>query len=204
MFLYVLQLVSNKWYVGTTSQTVEECFEQHQRGDGAEWTKLYKPKRIVEMNELREPWAFVSGKQMEKLSEMMLIHGVNNVRGGPFAYVRDFTEADVEHLSSMIGYSLDMNYKDLREGIAASIRCGNSPYLKCAKCGENNENNDRLKPLCTNCFKGWAANKGKAVCTSAAISNHPGSLFVINGDVNGSNFGNVNNAACPHFASSGV
>jgi hypothetical protein len=43
MTLYVLKLLHDKWYVGTTSRPFEVRYQEHASGRGSEWTKLHPP-----------------------------------------------------------------------------------------------------------------------------------------------------------------
>lgn len=76
--LYVLELQNNKVYVGKTDN-VDLRFSQHQSGNGAEWTRLHKPLRILETRDCK------SAEDENNLTkEMMMKHGIDNVRGGAF------------------------------------------------------------------------------------------------------------------------
>lgn len=46
-YLYLLELEQGMFYIGSTGN-VQRRFEAHRRGNGAKWTKLYKPIRVVE------------------------------------------------------------------------------------------------------------------------------------------------------------
>lgn len=78
--IYVLELVEGKYYVGAT-KNVEERYKQHLSGRGANWTRAYKPVRILETspgNKLDED---------RKFKEMVFRFGVDNVRGASYAAV---------------------------------------------------------------------------------------------------------------------
>lgn len=79
--LYVLSLSDNKWYVGRTGN-VERRFEQHMNGDGAKWTWLHKPLKIVETREMKS-----DADEDEVTLEYMEKYGMYNVRGGQFCSV---------------------------------------------------------------------------------------------------------------------
>lgn len=76
MYLYVLELENNFWYVGR-SRNCEKRFLEHQQGSGAKWTKLHKPIRMqcklleLDLNhETRLP------------IQLMIMYGADRVRGG--------------------------------------------------------------------------------------------------------------------------
>ena len=75
--IYVLELEENKWYVGITTN-LNYRWGQHLSGEGAKWTRLHKPKRIVEIysdNCDRKLEDEVTKKYVER-------YGRENVRGG--------------------------------------------------------------------------------------------------------------------------
>lgn len=45
-WVYVLELVNKKYYVGI-SKDYKKRFEEHKRGEGSDFTKKYKPLHIV-------------------------------------------------------------------------------------------------------------------------------------------------------------
>lgn len=83
-WLYILKLEDDKWYVGITSKTPEERFQEHVlKVRGAYWTMKHKPIEI----ELTEDLGVVSKKFAEqyenKVTRMLMKErGLNNVRGG--------------------------------------------------------------------------------------------------------------------------
>ena len=79
VYVYVLQLSDEKWYVGKTNRSLKARFTEHLEGKGSEWTKKYKPIRIEES--CKNP-----GDNMENLWTKMYMHlyGIENVRGGVY------------------------------------------------------------------------------------------------------------------------
>jgi predicted GIY-YIG superfamily endonuclease len=78
--IYVLKLESNKYYVGKTTLPVEERFYQHKSGKGAEWTKKFRPLKIVFKQ--REKTSFSEDTMVK---EYMKKYGIDNVRGGSYS-----------------------------------------------------------------------------------------------------------------------
>lgn len=81
--LYVLQLVSNKFYIGKTYKNVSDRFNSHKKGLGAEWTKLYKPILVLEQFESNDK--FDEDKYTKKYMER---YGIDNVRGGSYSSIK--------------------------------------------------------------------------------------------------------------------
>lgn len=93
-WLYILQLEKGKWYVGITTKTPEERFNEHKLGKrAAYWTMRYKPVSI----ELIEDLGIVSKEHAETYENkttrlLMKERGLNNVRGGDLTGVDDYTK----------------------------------------------------------------------------------------------------------------
>ena len=92
--IYVLQLVSNKFYIGKTCKSVSERFNTHKKGSGAEWTKIYKPILVLEQFESNDK--FDEDKYTKKYMDKF---GIDNVRGGSYSSVRleDWQIKAIEH-----------------------------------------------------------------------------------------------------------
>ena len=79
MFIYVLKLEKFKWYIGR-SCNVDARYQQHANGNGAEWTKLFKPVSM-----LPHPKIETSPHDEDNLTlEYMCQYGIENVRGASF------------------------------------------------------------------------------------------------------------------------
>jgi predicted GIY-YIG superfamily endonuclease len=79
--IYVLALENDKYYVGKTCNLARRL-DEHYNGDGAAWTKLYKPMTCLATH--------VSTSKFDEsvvTKEWMLTKGINNVRGGPYTQV---------------------------------------------------------------------------------------------------------------------
>lgn len=78
VYIYVLELVDNKYYVGKTDNP-QFRLESHFNSNGAAWTKKYKPINIIELIPNCDDYDEdkYTLKYMEK-------YGINNVRGGSF------------------------------------------------------------------------------------------------------------------------
>jgi len=80
--IYVLKLLQDKYYIGKTYKDINQRFTQHYKGIGAEWTKLYKPIKMIEFfqttNKFQED--LITKKYMDKF-------GIENVRGGSYCKI---------------------------------------------------------------------------------------------------------------------
>lgn len=98
--IYVLELEQGKYYVGYTECSTEKRIMAHVRGSGAEWTRRYKPVRIV---------GTLDG-DTETESDVTLWfmreHGWENVRGGKWTRV-DMRNPPNEFLRYCAGIPLD-------------------------------------------------------------------------------------------------
>lgn len=85
--LYILKLQQGKYYVGITSQTPEERFQEHLHGRKSYWTEAYPPLEILQTVSLGE-LDFESAKQYENrvVRKVIKEKGINNVRGGDILY----------------------------------------------------------------------------------------------------------------------
>jgi hypothetical protein len=80
--IYVLRCTNNKYYIGKTLTNVNKRFRIHIKGNGAVWTKKYKPIEILK-----------TYKNCDKFDEdkytkiYMDKYGIDNVRGGSYTKI---------------------------------------------------------------------------------------------------------------------
>lgn len=107
VFIYVLKLQKGKYYVGKTSNP-QFRLDSHVNGNGSEWTKLYKPIKLLELKQDCDDY------DEDKYTIMYMDkYGIDNVRGGSYTYVK-----------------LDPSTKN------QLIKISNSTNNKCFKCGK--------------------------------------------------------------------
>ncbi len=79
IYLYVLQLEYNKFYIGRT-ENVDKRVADHILGNGSEWTRLYRVMCLLEWHVLTD--VFDEDKYVKKY---MNLYGIDNVRGGSYS-----------------------------------------------------------------------------------------------------------------------
>src|ERR1043165_4391174 len=102
--VYVLKCNNEKYYVGKTRRNVNTRFQEHRDGFGSEWTRKYRPIRIIESS----VQATNNFLELTKTLEYMEKYGVENVRGGPYCQV-DLPEIIKDVINRQLSY--DSCYK---------------------------------------------------------------------------------------------
>jgi hypothetical protein len=112
--LYVLKLIKNKYYIGKTYQDTQIRFDKHIKGSGSQWTKLYKPVKIVE--EFQTTDKFIEDVYTKKYMDL---YGVENVRGGSYSQIV-LTEWQIKSLVNELRTANDLCFKCGKSGHFAS------------------------------------------------------------------------------------
>ena len=107
--LYILELEKGKYYVGKTDN-LEKRFEQHKNGQGSEWTRTYKPIKMLETRKVTS-----SHDENNVTKDFMKKYGIENVRGGSYCQVD-------------LPYHID-------ETIRHELRSNDDKCFKCGKPG---------------------------------------------------------------------
>jgi len=82
VFIYIIQLEQGKYYIGKTNNP-EFRLKSHFNSNGSEWTKIYKPLRVIELKPNCDDY------DEDKITiQYMDKYGINNVRGGSFVSVK--------------------------------------------------------------------------------------------------------------------
>ena len=82
VYIYCLLLEQNKFYIGKTANP-DYRLEDHFKGRGSEWTKLYKPIKVLELLEDCDDY-----DEDKYVRIYMDQHGIENVRGGSFSTIK--------------------------------------------------------------------------------------------------------------------
>jgi predicted GIY-YIG superfamily endonuclease len=90
--LYILQLEEGKYYVGKTDN-VAKRYSEHKTGYGSEWTKLYKPIKMLETRQVK-----TDSDETDVTRELMKKYGIHNVRGGAYCQIKlpDYVQKTLE------------------------------------------------------------------------------------------------------------
>jgi predicted GIY-YIG superfamily endonuclease len=109
--LYVLELEDGKYYVGTTNN-LQRRFQEHVDGAGSVWTRRYVPIAI-------ERSVAVEGPLHEDrvTKELMLKHGIENVRGGSYCSI-ELEDGQLQSLTT-----------ELRSATGVCFQCGRSGHF---------------------------------------------------------------------------
>ena len=103
VFVYVLQLANNKYYVGKTNDPTNRI-KQHFNLTGAQWTIKYKPLNILKI--IYNCDAFDEDKYTLKYMKKF---GINNVRGGSFCELI-LNDNDILFINKMLNGATDKCY----------------------------------------------------------------------------------------------
>ena len=82
VFIYILQLEKGKYYIGKTNK-LQFRLETHFNLNGSEWTKIYKPLKVLEIKPNCDDY------DEDKYTRIYMDkYGINNVRGGSFVSIK--------------------------------------------------------------------------------------------------------------------
>lgn len=148
MFIYILELVEGKYYIGKTDN-VSRRYEEHLEGKGSAWTQKYKPVRILKTIETDSPY-----EEDRYTKECMEKYGIDNVRGG--TYIKMTLDPDqINNLTREIRlaqnrclrcgkpghFVLDCREtKDVDEKKLEPVKHKKPKQKCCSRCGRNTHN----------------------------------------------------------------
>jgi hypothetical protein len=101
VFIYVLKLAEDKYYIGKTNN-LSFRLENHFNSNGSAWTKKYKPIKVIEL--LPDCDDYDEDKYTKKY---MAKYGIENVRGGSYVQT-ELSEFHIEALKMEIRAANDL------------------------------------------------------------------------------------------------
>ena len=107
--IYVLKLEKGKYYVGKTNNP-RFRLENHFNSNGSQWTKKYKPLKIIEIKPDCDDY------DEDKYTKIYMDkYGIENVRGGSFVSIK-LDETTVNYLTHMSNGTNDKCFRCGRPG----------------------------------------------------------------------------------------
>ena len=131
VFIYILKLKNNKYYVGKTEDPDLRLLA-HQNNSGSMWTKKYKPIKVIE---LFEGDKYDEDKYVHKYMDK---YGIENVRGGSYSSIK-LRKDQLNNLKHINKSQNDRCFKCNRKGHFAS-NCHykkNKEFLEASNCYES-------------------------------------------------------------------
>ena len=125
LFIYVLKLEQNKYYIGKTKDLFTR-FDSHKKGTASNWTKKYKPifvERVIERASVFDEDKYTK--------EYMNKYGIDNVRGG--AYVMDILPED----------QINLLMREITMANDMCLHCGSGDHFV-SNCKSKIANNSNL------------------------------------------------------------
>ena len=124
VYIYVLKLTSNKYYVGKTTNPSFRL-KDHFTENGSSWTKIFKPIKLYELRSDCDSF------DEDKITlQYIKKYGIDNVRGGSFCQYK-LSKNSKETINNMINGSTDKCYKCGEAGhFANNCTDNSSPKIK--------------------------------------------------------------------------
>lgn len=197
MFVYILSLTNNKYYVGRTANVMKR-YDEHVSGNGSVWTKLYQP--IALLNVLDETDQF---SELNVTLLCMRDYQVENVRGSCFTQIT-LEDSEISIIQKMISGIHDecyickstthyMNQCPRRLLAKKCDTCNETGHtsdscsyseIHCNTCGKTNHTSDKCfynKIICNicgrnnhkadDCYANYHKN-GEIICKSCYKTGH--------------------------------
>lgn len=125
VYIYVLECEKNKYYVGKSENPLERINDHFSEDKhGSTWTKLFKPKKVIEIVENAD--IFDEDKYVKMY---MARYGIDSTRGG--SYLSPNLDPDI----------IDLIKREFTSNQNLCFRCkqkghfiNNCPMTKCYKC----------------------------------------------------------------------
>ena len=129
--IYVLECEDGNIYVGKTTKS-EKRLKQHINGRGAEWTKMHKPKRVMQY--------YTNAKDADErkvTEEMIKKYGAKKVRGAGLTK-RKMTKKEIDNLNKKVGFTKTKSTRSTTKKSTTTKK--KTTTYTCGRCGRQGHN----------------------------------------------------------------
>lgn len=127
-YVYVLLCEGERFYVGKT-EDMEKRYDEHLRGKGSQWTRIYKPIDIVELYMADTCFA-----EENKTKEYMIEYGLYKVRGGPYSMLY-FSDIETEIIRKQLWHAQEKCFQCGGDHFVSGCKTPSVKY--CCRCGRD-------------------------------------------------------------------
>lgn len=129
--IYVLECEDGNVYVGKTTKG-EKRLKQHIAGRGAEWTKMHKPKRVMQY------YTNATDADERKVTDQMIKkYGAKKVRGAGLTK-RRMTKKEIDNLNKKVGFTTSNPANKTRKSTSRTKK--KTAAYTCGRCGRQGHN----------------------------------------------------------------
>jgi predicted GIY-YIG superfamily endonuclease len=152
VFIYILKLRNNKYYIGKTNNPNFRINEHFNIG-GSSWTKKYKPIKLI--NLIKNCDNYDEDKYTIKY---MSKYGINNVRGGSFCELK-LSNDNKNTINKMLDGSSDKCYNCGKKGHFIN-KCYLNDYYNNSDKSDSDESDFEDVYCCNYCDNEFKTSKG--------------------------------------------
>ena len=150
--IYVLECEDGNVYVGKTTKG-EKRLKQHIDGRGAEWTKMHKPKRVMQY------YTNANDADERKVTDQMIKkYGAKKVRGAGLTK-RKMTKKEIDNLNKKVGFTKSKSSTSTRKKTITTKK--NTTTYTCSRCGRQGHNRTQCYAKTNSSGKAISASKKK-------------------------------------------